>query len=937
MPVRLSSKIFQSLRLSPSWVRLERAELDQSIAARFEHIAALHPRRPAVKGQTTELNYDELNRSANRIAHTLLNRRQRAGGAVGLLIQDECQAIAAILGVLKAGEFYVPLDRAYPRERLRSIARDCEIRVLFTERKHLELAMEIAAAECTVVALEDVDPRVSAENTGLTIPPTAVAAIFYTSGTTGQPKGVIQDHRSVLHRVMQETNAIGVGACDRLALLSAPTYSASLRYLFTALLNGAALYPFRIMEQGIAQLGPWLSRERITVYHSVPSVFRRWTAALSGEEDFSDLRILELGGEAVTRCDVELYKKHFPTTCVLTNVLGCSEAGAIRRFFIDQSTQITGDVVPVGYPVDDKEILLLDESGREVSGNEVGEITVRTRFLSPGYWKQPDLTASVFLPDPQMPGERIYRTGDVGCLMPDGCLLHKGRKDSRAKIRGIRVEAEEVEAGLHSHPAVQEAAVVIHDESFDGHSLMAYVTVKPQAAVPSAAELRTFLAATLPEFMLPSAIIVLEALPRLANGKVDRLALPQADRRRLAQDTTFVAPRDALEFDLASMWVAILGVHPISVRDSFFDLGGDSLRAAALTARIEKTFNQRFPPTAILQWPTVEQLAARLRGDSTDQSRPSMIKLQSGHGRPSVFCFAVAGGFNKQELFQFAALAPLVRRDVPFYGMMARGTDGRSKPLESLEEMAAAYVAEIKTVHATGPYCLLGECLSAPVAYEVARQLRASGDNVALCLLDGWGAEPWLNRLLGRRLGIRVRHEIRYHIPPVLESLRSRRRRIRHHLREIKRLGGTGRIRYAIGRLWRGGLATGSELQAYAASYAHREVANGSSSASKNGSNGVSEDIRHMQRAFWAYDLAIRRYRRRTYDGRITLIASEEWCALDPTLGWRNDNVEIHRIPGKHATYVRNQAHLVADVLRSCLDRIDRQAGDTVPASDPTV
>jgi hypothetical protein len=162
--------------------------------------------------------------------------------------------------------------------------------------------------------------------------------------------------------------------------------------------------------------------------------------------------------------------------------------------------------------------------------------------------------------------------------------------------------------------------------------------------------------------------------------------------------------------------------------------------------------------------------------------------------------------------------------------------------------------------------------------------------------------------------------------------LRNRRQRIRQHLREIRRLGGTRRIRYAIGRLWRGGLATGSELQAYAASYAHRKIANGRSSAPKNGSNGVAEET-HMERAFWAYDLAIRRYRRRTYDGLITLIASEEWCALDPTLGWRNDNVEIHRIPGKHATYVRDQAHLVADVLRLCLDRIDRQAEHTDPAS----
>src|SRR5262249_15594769 len=336
-------------------------------------------------------------------------------------------------------------------------------------------------------------------------------------------------------------------------------------------------------------------------------------------------------------------------------------------------------------------------------------------------------------------------------------------------------------------------------------------------------------------------------------------------------------------------------------KDKFFEVGGDSLKAAALIAQIDRAFNHHLPATAVFQWPTIEQLAEVLRRDKGPQPWSSLVKLQSGGGRRSVFCFSYAGGFNEPEMFPFAALAPLVRQDYSFYGLMARGTDGTSKPYESVEELAAAYIVAIKTAQATGPYFLLGECLSAPVSYEVARQLRASGENVALCLLDAWGAEPLLNRLLGRRLSARVRHDVRHYLSPLLRAWRRRSQRIPQHFWELSRLSGTRRLHYVIGRLWRGGLASFTELRTYAEQFADRKPA-------IPGQDAPTVTARQ----FRAYDLAIRRYRRRPYDGIITLIASEEWCALDPTLGWRSDRVEVHKIPGRHNTYLREQVHVIA-------------------------
>ena len=898
------------------FVRFDRTELEQSVTERFERIVLVHAEKLAVKSPARLLTYSELNRDANCIAWSLLDLRRKAQEPVGLLVDEECQAIAAMLGILKSGRFYVPLNRSTPPDRFTSLLVESQVQVLITDRKRIDSIRKLVPDPCVLLAVEDLALTRSSGNPGLTVAPNDIASIFYTSGSTGHPKGVIQTHRNVLHRVMLTTNPYRINPDDRMSLLTAPTYSASMRSLFGALLNGASVYPFKILDHGMVQLSHWLVNEEVTTYQSVPSVFRQWTANLTGGEDFSRLRLIILGGEATIRKDVELYKRHFSPDCLLVCPLSSNETGPLRNFVINKTTDISSPTVPAGFEVEDKEILILDENGAELGIEQVGEIAVRSAFLSPGYWRRPELTAAAFRHDPRFPDKTIYYTGDMGCLMPDGCLVYRGRKDFRAKIRGIRIEMEEIEAALHLHPSVKEAvATAVGDEESGTQSLVAYVVPSGDAAL-EAVGMRAFLAQKLPDYMLPSAFVFLRTLPRKPNGKVDRQSLPAPEQTR-SSAVAFVPPRDALESALTNMWETMLHVHPISVSDNFFELGGDSLAALQVLARVEDAFGKSLPPAALFRSPTVEQLASMLRQEGAPESWSSLVRLHSGEGKKPVFCILYDGGF-KNEFFSFARLASQVGADYSFYAFMARGTDGVSQPHKTVEEMAATYITEMKTVQPEGPYMVLGECFSAPVAYEMVQQLRRSGEsNAFLGLLDGRMRRHWYYKVLGRRLGARIRDRIsmiqnsklwiylKAAIPALVEQLRRRR--------------GADRMRYVSERL-------GRTIGAVTRSFATRS-AQTKPRGVMGGNIVFRPESKRREKASIAYGLAVRIYEAKPFPGRITIIANEQWCKSDPTFGWpASGGVEVYSIPGNHDTYMRDHAPMVADILKTCLTNFDRDS-----------
>ena len=455
--------------------------------------------------------------------------------------------------------------------------------------------------------IDRINSSFSDENLGLFISPDIPAYIIYTSGSTGEPKGIIRNHRNLLHNVMRNTKVLHVSQHDRWTLLRSCGTAGAVNDIFSVLLNGGTLYPFDIKDEGLSHLAAWLIREEITIYSSVATVFRHFVSTLT-KEQFPKLRLVYLGGEPVYKSDVELYKKRFAHDCLFVNRLGTSETGTVRYYFVDKKTLITGSVVPIGYPAEDMEIILLDDVGREIGFNQVGEIAVKSRYLSPGYWRRPDLTKAAFLPDPEGVDKRIYLTGDLGCMLPDGCLEHLGRKDFQVQIRGYRIEAAEIESALLSLDTVKEAIVVAQQESISGDKRLVAYLVPARQPAPTISELRRFLSEKLPDYMIPSVFVKLDALPLTPNGKVDRKALPVPDSSRPELGTPFVAPRSPTEEKLAQIWAEVLSLDQVGIQDNFFDLGGHSLLDTQVISRVINKFRVELPLISLFQSPTVADM-----------------------------------------------------------------------------------------------------------------------------------------------------------------------------------------------------------------------------------------------------------------------------------------------------------------------------------------
>jgi amino acid adenylation domain-containing protein len=412
------------------------ADVEQPIGELFRRQVERRPGASAVRCAAGALTYAELDRLADRVAAALLRRRGPANEPVGLLLGHTAAMIAAILGVLKAGKIYVPLDPRYPARRLEQMLQDSGAALVVVDGPHAPALGGHRTGALQVLDLADLGERNSAPDRGAAVRPDQPALILYTSGSTGRPKGVVQSHRAVLHHIRNYTNALRIGPADRLTLLSSCSFAASTSALFGALLNGAVLCPFDLKEEGIEPLAPWLAAQQITIYHSVPTVFRHLAAALAPGQTFPALRVVNLGGEAANPGDVELYRKHFAPGCVLLLTYAATEANVICRYLLDAHTPLPQGTIPAGYPCEGVEVLLWDEHGRPVAPGQCGEVVLRGRYLADGYWGRPQETAAKFAGDPNDPGLRTYRTGDWGALLPDGCLVHRGRKDELVKVRG---------------------------------------------------------------------------------------------------------------------------------------------------------------------------------------------------------------------------------------------------------------------------------------------------------------------------------------------------------------------------------------------------------------------------------------------------------------------------------------------------------------------
>jgi amino acid adenylation domain-containing protein len=611
---------------SGKFVEFPTEDVETSIPERFEKVVRAHPDHLAIKSPVDELTYDELNSAANRVAHALLDHDRSEAEPVALLYETGVPIIVAMLGVLKAGHFFVLLDPSLPKEKMAAVLAKSQARLVLSDARNLQMAREVAGAGLKVVDYESLNRCTITANCKLSVTPQMFSYVVYTSGSTGEPKGVIWSHQTLLHHVMILTNTYHISKDDKISLMTSMS-GAALATIAHALLNGATLYLYDVQRPGVRELGDWLKHERISIWFMPSPLFRNIAASVKAQNHFSDLRLIRLRSDKVHESDIEDCKKILPPQCVIVTGLAMTETGTITINLLDQDTKIAGDEVPIGFPVDDKEILLINDGGKEVGFNEVGEIVVKSKYLSPGYWNNPELTKTKFKRDPEDPNTRIYYTGDLGLMRPDGSLIHKGRKDFRVKIRGYGVDLVEVEKALLSHSGIREAVVVSPRTQSGEARLIAYFTPAGELP-PKVSDLRVYLREKLADYMIPSAFAKLDKIPLTTNGKVNREALPEPDDKRPELSTAYAEPRNETESSLVQIWQEILDVRPIGIQDKFFDLGGHSLSATRVVSRVIEQFELEIPLQSLFQSPTIADMAAEItayQGKRLDESQLATI------------------------------------------------------------------------------------------------------------------------------------------------------------------------------------------------------------------------------------------------------------------------------------------------------------------------
>jgi amino acid adenylation domain-containing protein len=711
-------------------------ERDASLPELFARAVQRHANSVAVQNVDpsqeifgrSQLTYAELDRAVAHLATYLRQHGIAEGECVGLYMGRSIAAIVSILAILKVGAAYVPLDVASPPARTAEILADAGIKLVVSQRSLMrqlpQKLVKAIALDAEWSKIERTQPLASSAE----IQPQALAYVMFTSGTTGKPKGVCVTHRNVV-RLVRNTNYVSADNADVVLQFAPLAFDASTFEIWAALLHGARLVVHPQSVPTASELARVLTEHRVSVLWLTSGFFHYM---IENElEAVARVKQVLAGGDVLSPTHVQklLDAKH---DGVVVNGYGPTENTTFTCCHTMKAGERLNGNVPIGRPIANTRVYILDAAGDPAPIGVPGELYAAGDGVALGYLRDETRTAERFVPDKfaAEPGAMMYRTGDVARWRNDGLIEFMGRRDRQVKIRGFRIELEEVENALRACARVHDATVVTKRDASGTNVLVAYLVPRAGTAIDQA-EIRRDLVQRVPDYMIPAAFVMLDALPLTANGKLDRAALPDAVLER----SEIVPPRTIVETQLLTIWENIFGRAGFGVRDNFFDLGGHSLLAVRMFAQVEQAFGRRLPTSALFQAPTIEQLARRLTDEGFQSPWQSLVAIQPRGERPPLFLVPGMGG----NVVGYVDLARLLGSDRPFYGLQARGLDGKEAPFERIEEMAAHYISEIRRVQPRGPYYLGGACFGGVVAYEMAQQLHAAGEEVAfLMLLETW-------------------------------------------------------------------------------------------------------------------------------------------------------------------------------------------------------
>ncbi len=701
----------------------------------FEAAVRSCPDGVAVIADGVEVRYRDLDGRADRLCHLLRRSGVRAESTVAICCERSLDMVVAVLGVLKAGGAYVGLDPELPTARLELMLEDSKPMALITQ-EHTRHRLHGFRGATICIDLEEgvIDGEMPPFMPPVSVSAGNLAYLVYTSGSTGRPKAVIGTHGSAASYLRFIVHAYGLRAGDRVLQLASLSFDAAVRDLLGPLAAGASLV---LMEPGKAKdpvaLISAIEEHQVTCLLSiVPSMFRILlaTSCASISRTAPTLRLVLVSGERFFVADALRARRALGPALEIVNQYGPTECTMTSSFYRVTEADDHVPEAPIGGPVPGCRLSVLVD-WQPVRLGVPGELYIGGTGVSRGYYGHPDLTAERFLPDPfaPSPGERMYATGDLVCCLPNGALSFLGRIDAQVKLHGHRIEPIEVEMELCRHPSVLQAAVAVREDRLGDQRLVAYVV--PRAGEPPVAELRESLEQKLPACMVPTIFVTLAKLPVTANGKLDRHSLPAPEETVEKICTASAMPRSPLEQQVAQIWQEVLGVAPIGVHDGFFDLGGDSILAMLLMARIQERFGKALPQDELFQNGTIAGLAKAL---DTGTSSPSLVKpLRVAGKHPPFFLMHPAGG----TVFRYEQLLHHMDPEQPVFGLQARGVDDDGDPCMRVDEMAQLYLDAIFAVQRRGPYRLAGWSFGGYVAFEMACRLERQGEKVdVLALID---------------------------------------------------------------------------------------------------------------------------------------------------------------------------------------------------------
>ena len=878
----------------------------------FEIQVEQTPDAVAVIFENTQITYQQLNQRANQLAHYLISLGVGTQDLIGICLERSLEMVVGLLGILKAGAAYVPLDPAYPAERLAFILADTQTPIILTQER---LVTSLQTHSGQVVCLDshwELIAQNSQENPICKTTSDHLIYIIYTSGSTGQPKGVMIPHQGIYNQLFWRQKTFELTAADKVLQNISFSFDPSVWQIFWPLCFGAKLVLVRPGgNQDTSYIVKLIIEEQITVLALVPSLLR----VLLEEEEIENcqcLRHITCGGEALPVELIERFFARLNLDNVLHNCYGPTEASIDATFWTCQR-QTNYTIAPIGRPITNTEIYILDENLQPVSTGESGELYIGGIGLAQGYLNRPELTEEKFIPNPffhrsqesgvreerrkkkdvsllPFSSDRLYKTGDLARYLPDGNIEFLGRIDYQVKIRGFRIELGEIEAVLSQHPTIAQSVVIVYENVPGDKRLVAYIVPNPEQT-PIINDLQPFLSQKLPDYMIPSAFIVLDAFPLTPNGKVDRLLLSTPDLSRQEVEGTFVHPRNEVERQLTQIWEQVLGIQPIGIRDNFFTLGGHSLLAIKLFWEIEKTFAKNLPLSILFQSGTIETLAQIIDPgadviihDESKSSWSSLVAIQPKGSKPPFFCVHGLGG----EILCFQKLAQYLGTEQPFYGLQPQNLNDKHSSCNRIENMASHYIQEIQTLQPQGPYYLGGYSFGGVVAFEMARQFRERGEEVGILVildtcLPGYSERSPLLKRIFLHLDNFVHRGPNYFWQKIIAWSQwgkyQVKNKYKHYLESLQNLSKTDK---------------------------HWEI--------------IDTNIQ-----------AADEYNFQVYPDQITLLRTEDESRenalrrYDSQFGWGNlaaEGVDIHYIPGSHISFLDEpHVQVVAEKLKDCLDK----------------